>query len=135
MTTLVFQKIESGISISISSISISKYNALNVSSYIQLPKELNHSRKILVNIENIDDNGYFKWYLVRYLHPVNYNLKRIIKADNDFAKKLGFKEIKFPLKVKIFTKFKERIPSALVFLVIGETSNTYIKKNMLKKNM
>ena len=131
----MFQKIESGISISISSISISKYNALNVSSYIQLPKELNHPRKILVNIENIDDNGYFKWYLVRYLHPVNYNLKRIIKADNDFAKKLGFKEIKFPVKVRDIHKIQRK--NSICPSVFGYWRNIqYIyKKNVLKKDM
>ena len=35
------------------------------SSYIELPKELNHQRKGLINIQNIDDNGCFKWCLIR----------------------------------------------------------------------
>ena len=46
-------------------ISISKYNPLAGSSYIKLPKELDHSRKGLINIQNIDDNNCFKWCLVR----------------------------------------------------------------------
>ena len=41
-------------------ISISKYNPLAGSSYIKLPKELNHPRKRLINIENIDENECFK---------------------------------------------------------------------------
>ena len=41
-------------------ISILKYNPLARSSYIKLPKELNHSRKGLINIQNIDDNDCFK---------------------------------------------------------------------------
>ena len=41
-------------------ISISKYNLLAGSSYIRLPKELDHPRKRLVNIQNVDDNESFK---------------------------------------------------------------------------
>ena len=46
-------------------ISIPKYNPLARSSYIKLPKELDHPRKGLVNIQNTDDNECFKWFLVR----------------------------------------------------------------------
>ena len=35
-------------------------------SYIKLPKELNHSKKGLINIQNIDDNKCLKWCLVRF---------------------------------------------------------------------
>ena len=41
-------------------ISILKYNPLVGSSYIKLPKELNHSRKGLINIQNINYNECFK---------------------------------------------------------------------------
>ena len=44
---------------------ISKYNPLARNSYIKLPKELDHPRKRLVNIQNIDDNECFKRLLVR----------------------------------------------------------------------
>ena len=37
-------------------INISKYNALAGSSYIKLPKELDHPKKGLFNIQNFDDN-------------------------------------------------------------------------------
>ena len=40
-------------------ISISKYNPLARSSYIKLPKQLDHPRKGLINIQNIDDNKCF----------------------------------------------------------------------------
>ena len=46
-------------------ISISKYNPLAGSSYIKLPKELDHPRKGLINIQNIDDNECFKLCLAR----------------------------------------------------------------------
>ena len=41
-------------------VSISKYNPLTGSSYIKLPKKLDHPRKGLTNIQNIDYNEHFK---------------------------------------------------------------------------
>ena len=79
-------------------ISISKYNPLAGSSYIKLPKELDHPRKGLINIQNTDDNEWFKWSLVRYLSPTDHHPARITKADKDFAKKLDFKKHKIPIK-------------------------------------
>ena len=54
-------------------ISVSKDNPLAGSSYIKLPKELNHPRKDLINIQNADDKEWFKWCLVRYLNPPDHN--------------------------------------------------------------
>ena len=48
-------------------ISISKQNPLAGGTYIRLTKELDHPKKGLINIQNIDDNECFKWSLVRYL--------------------------------------------------------------------
>ena len=81
-------------------INISKYNPLAGSSYIKLQKELDHPRKELSNIQNIDNNECFKWSLVRYLNPADRNPARITKADKDFAKKLDFKHIKFTVKIR-----------------------------------
>ena len=81
-------------------INISKYNSLAGNSYIKLPKELDHPRKELINIQNIDDNECSKWCLVRYLHPADHNPIRITKSDKYFAKKLDLKEIKIPVKVR-----------------------------------
>ena len=81
-------------------ISISHYNPLAGSSQIKLPKELEDQRKGLINIQNIDDNKCFKWCLIRYLNPAEHNPRRITKADKDFAKKLFFKDIKFPVKIR-----------------------------------
>ena len=81
-------------------IHISKYNSLAGNSYIKLPKELDHPRKELINIQNIDDNECSKWCLFRYLHPAEHNPRRITKSDKYFAKKLDFKEIKIPVKVR-----------------------------------
>ena len=70
-------------------ISVWKYNPLAGSSYIKLPKELGHPRKELINIQNIDDNEWFKWYIVKYLSPTDNNPRRITKVGKDFAKKLN----------------------------------------------
>ena len=61
-----------------------------------LPKESDHPRKDLINIQSIDDNECFKWYLVRYIHPANHNPKR---------------------------KKKKRILSPLAFLVVKTKRN------------
>ena len=75
-----------------------KYNPLAGSSYIKLPKELDHPRKGLISIQNTDDNKSFKWCLVRYLNPADQNQKRITKLDKVSAKRLGFIDIKLKLE-------------------------------------
>ena len=80
-------------------ISISKYNPLAGSSYIKLPKYIDRRRKGLINIDNNDDNEFFKWCLVTYSNPANHHPARITKSDKDFAKRLDFKDIKFPVKI------------------------------------
>ena len=73
-------------------INISKYNPFASSSYINLPKKLDHPRKGLINIQNTDDNECFNWSLVRYLNPADHHPARITKAEKNFAKGLDFKE-------------------------------------------
>ena len=54
-------------------ISISKYSPLAGRRYIILPKELDHLRKVLTNIQNTDDNECFKWCLFRYYNPPDHH--------------------------------------------------------------
>ena len=65
-----------------------------------MPKELDHPKKGLINIKNINDNECFKWCLVRYLHPADCNSARTRKVDKDFAIELDFKDLKFPVKIR-----------------------------------
>ena len=88
-------------------ISISKYNPFAGSSYIKLPKKLNYPRKGLTNIQNIYDNECFKWSIVRHLNPENHHPARITKTDRDFAEKLDFKNIKFPIKIRDIHKIEK----------------------------
>ena len=89
-------------------VSISKYNPLAGSSYIKLPKELDHPRKSLINVQNTDDNECFKWCFVRYLNPADHNPRRITKADQDFAKRLDLKDITFSVKIRDIHKIEEK---------------------------
>ena len=70
----------------------------------------------MINIQNTDDNECFIWCLVRYLNPKNPHPVGITKAGKDFLKRLAFKGIKFPVKIRDIYKIeKKKIPSALVF--------------------
>ena len=62
----------------------------------------------MIVIQNTDDNECFKWCLVRYLNLADHNPKRIARADKDFAKRLDFKDIKFPVKTRDIHKIGEK---------------------------
>ena len=75
-------------------INISKYNSLAGSSYIKLPKELDHPRKGLINIQNTDDNECFTWCLSMLIFTIfllvllkNYSLIFLIKKSMCFIMK------------------------------------------------
>ena len=71
----------------------------------------------MINIQNIDDNEFFNWYLVRYLYPADHHLATITKADNDFARELDFKDIKFSVKIRDIHKIEKK-SSSLVSSVV-----------------
>ena len=89
-------------------ISISKYNLLFGSSYIKLRKELDHPRKGLINIQNIDDNECFEWSLVRYLNHADHHLARTTKNWQRFCQKAWFKHKKFPVKIRDIHRIEEK---------------------------
>ena len=91
----------------------------------------------MINIQNIDDNECLKWCIVRYLNPADHHPVRIARADNDFLKKLDFKDIKFPAKIRDIQKIKKIVLSALVLLVMKIKKNIkcMCQKNVVKKNM
>ena len=60
-------------------VNISKYKPLSSSSYIKFKRELNHSRKGLIIIQNIDGKKFFKWFLFRYLKVKNVH--HVIELD------------------------------------------------------
>ena len=113
-------------------ISISKYNSLAGSSYIRLPKDLDHPRKGLIKIQDIDDNECFKRSIVRCLNPADHHPARITRADKDFAKKLDFNDINFTVRVRDIHRIEKRILWVVVFLTMEikfmSSSNFCIKK-------
>ena len=46
--------------------------------------------------------------MARYLNPADHNPRIITKADKDFAKRLDFKEMKFPVKTKDIHKIEKK---------------------------
>ena len=107
------------------------------SSYIELPKELNQSRKRLINIQNINDNECFKWSIVRYLNPANHHPARITKGDKNFAKKIDFKDVKYLVKIRDIHKIEKKKRSALLFLTMKIKKNiqSMYQKKLLKKEV
>ena len=79
-----------------------------ICSYIRLPKELDHPRKGLINIQNTDNNECLKWCLIRYLNPADHHPARITKTDEDFAKMLHFKDLNFPVKIRDIHKIEKK---------------------------
>ena len=91
----------------------------------------------MINIKNTDDNECFKWSIVRYLNPADDHSAKIAKADNDFAKKLDFKGIKFPVKIRNIHKIEKN--NSIGISVFGyenkEKHPFYVSQNVVKKNM
>ena len=63
---------------------VSLYSPLIESTYIELPGDLKHPRKGLINIQN-DDNICFLWCHVRHLNFTDKNPQRITKKDEGIA--------------------------------------------------
>ena len=77
-------------------INIIKYLPLRGGSHVQLPEELRNSMKGLINLKNQDDKC-FLWCHVRHLNPHKKNPQRITKDDMEFAKRLGYSGITYPV--------------------------------------
>ena len=46
--------------------------------------------------------------MVRYLNPADHNPRRIRKTDKDFRKRLDFKDIEFPVKIRDIHKIEKK---------------------------
>ena len=80
-------------------LNISRYEPLNGSSYIELPKELQNSKKGLINIKN-NDNECFRWCHIRHLNSGGNEPNRIKKTDKAYISKLNYKNVQFPISLK-----------------------------------
>ena len=85
-------------------INISTHRPLVGSSYIDLPIELKHPRKGLINIKN-NDQKCFLWCHVRHINSLKEHPERIKKIDKKIAcNLLNYDEIEFPVEEKDFKK-------------------------------
>ena len=80
-------------------INISIYRPLVGSSYIDLPIEIKHSRKGLINIKNKDQKC-FLWCHVRH-NPSKDHPVEILKIDKRLASNLNYEGIGFPVQDNI----------------------------------
>ena len=82
-------------------INISTYRPLVGSSYIDLPIELKHPKKGLINIKN-NDQKCFLWCHVRHINPVKEHAERIKNIDRELASNFNYDGIKLPVQEKDF---------------------------------
>ena len=86
-------------------LNVSSYLSLSGSTYIKLPKELNHPMKGLIYIKN-NDNKCFLWCHVRHLNLDGGKLCRITKKDREIAKDLNYSGTEFPVSKKDYSKIE-----------------------------
>ena len=79
--------------------------------------------KGLINLKNKDDEC-FKWCNVRFINPINSHPERINQKDKEIAKNLGYRSIKFPVKVKNYEIIEERFD--ININVFGEEKSHYV---------
>ena len=86
-------------------VNISKYAPLFGNYFIEVPSELKHPKKGLINIKN-SDNKFFLWCHVRHLNLVN-NPQRINKEDKKIADTLDYSGINFPVSNKYYCRIEK----------------------------
>ena len=84
---------------------ISTHRPLVGRSYIDLPIELKHPRKGLINMKT-NDQKCFLWCHVRHINPVKEHPERILKIDKKIACNLNYDEIEFAVEQKDFKKIE-----------------------------
>ena len=87
----------------------------------------------MINIQNIDDNEWFKWCLVRYLNFADHHQARITKVDQAFSKILYFKYITFPFKVGNIHKIEEKRNNSTCIRVFGYENKEFRIQFMYQK--
>ena len=88
-------------------LNIINYQPLRAGSYLELPIELRNSKKGLINLKN-EDNKCFLWSHVRHLNPQKKDPQRIKNVDKEFAKKLDYSNVKFPVSLKDINKIEKQ---------------------------
>ena len=72
--------------------------------------------------------------MVGYLHPADHHPAKITKAEKDLARKLDFKDIKFPVKIRDIHKIKKHNFITISVLIVKIRKNTQsMYKNRCEK--
>ena len=88
-------------------VNIVKHVPLRGRSYLPLPKELRNSMYGSINLKN-DDNKCFLCCHVRHLKPQKTHPERIKLEDREFAKRLDYSGITFPVTVEQIPKIEKQ---------------------------
>ena len=88
-------------------LNVMSYKPFNESNYIEPPIKLRNAKKGLINVKN-DDNRCFLWCHVRHLSPQETNPQRVKKEDKEFANKLDYSGIDFPVSSKSYSKIEKQ---------------------------
>ena len=88
-------------------INIVSYFPLKGKSYLKLPEELRNPKKTLVNPKN-EDNRCFLWCHVRYLNPQKRDPQRIKLSDREYAQRLDYTGVTFPVTIKDMDKIEKQ---------------------------
>ena len=117
-------------------LNIVQYQPMKGSSYIELPQELKHHRKGLINMKN-EDNECFRWCHIRYLNPQDKYPQRIKKSDKEYINQLDYSEIEFPVTTKKYNKIEKQ--NEININVFGYENKQpypiYISKEKYEKHM
>ena len=117
-------------------LNIVQYQPMKGSSYIELPQELKHHRKGLINMKN-KDNECFRWCHIRYLNPQDVHPERIKKIDKEYINQLDYSEIEFPVTTKKYNKIEKQ--NEININVFGYENKQpypiYISKEKYEKHM
>ena len=88
-------------------INIVSYFPLRGTSYIQLPMELRHPMKGLINPKN-EDNQCFLWCHIRHLNPQEKDPQRIKFSDREYVKRLDYTGVTFPVTISDMKRIEEQ---------------------------
>ena len=117
-------------------LNIVQYEPMKGSSYIELPEELKHHLKGLINLKN-KDNECFRWCHIRYLNPQDAHPERIKKIDKEYINQLDYSGIEFPVTVKQYNKIEKQ--NEININVFGYENKQpypiYISKEKYEKHM
>ena len=113
-------------------LNVVKYEPMKGSSYIELPQELRHSSKGLINMKN-EDNECFRWCHIRHLNPQANHPERIKKVDKQYIKNLDYTGIEFPVATKQYNKIEKQNNININVLVMK--TNSHIPSMYQKKGM